>query len=108
MQPLAFVIYNSVIIMTDVPTVQSQIKIIFSSPIAALLWAGSLWTFPVASSSHGLTCLLQSKMEFLLGNPFTTPVGHCIGKLTYVSGMTTYRDALTLPKACLFLFRSIF
>ncbi|KAM9717007.1 TOM1-like protein 2 isoform 2-T2 [Menidia menidia] len=35
-----------------------------------------------SSLSHGLTCLLSSKMEFLLGNPFSTPVGHCIERAT--------------------------
>uniref|UniRef100_A0A3B5AFD3 Target of myb1 like 2 membrane trafficking protein n=2 Tax=Stegastes partitus TaxID=144197 RepID=A0A3B5AFD3_9TELE len=40
--------------------------------------------FPHVSSlsSHGLTCLLSSKMEFLLGNPYSTPVGHCIERAT--------------------------
>ncbi|KAF3704617.1 TOM1-like protein 2 Target of Myb-like protein 2 [Channa argus] len=35
-----------------------------------------------SSSSHGLTCLLSSKMEFLLGNPYSTPVGHCVERAT--------------------------
>ncbi|XP_030610323.1 TOM1-like protein 2 isoform X4 [Archocentrus centrarchus] len=40
--------------------------------------------FPHVSSlsTHGLTCLLSSKMEFLLGNPYSTPVGHCIERAT--------------------------
>lgn len=37
-------------------------------------------------------------MEFLLGNPFSTPVGHCIGELIYVSGLTPCRDVFTRPK----------
>lgn len=47
--------------------------------------------FPHVSlpSSHGLTCLLSGKMEFLLGNPFTTPVGHCIGKELGILGTET-------------------
>ncbi|XP_057681913.1 TOM1-like protein 2 isoform X2 [Corythoichthys intestinalis] len=44
-------------------------------------WA--CWKFPhVATSFPGLTCLLTAKMEFLMGNPFTTPVGHCIERAT--------------------------
>ncbi|XP_038130050.1 TOM1-like protein 2 isoform X2 [Cyprinodon tularosa] len=35
----------------------------------------------IAAVVHGLTCL-SSKMEFLLGNPFSTPVGHCIERAT--------------------------
>lgn len=37
-------------------------------------------------------------MEFLLGNPFSTPVGHCIGESTYVSGLTQCGDVLTRLK----------
>lgn len=52
--------------------------------------------------------LLQNKMEFLLGNPFSTPVGHCIGELTCVSGAATCGDAATPPKACLDLLSVIY
>ncbi|XP_051925254.1 TOM1-like protein 2 isoform X2 [Hippocampus zosterae] len=40
--------------------------------------------FPDVSTSPfpDLNCLLTGKMEFLLGNPYSTPVGHCIEKAT--------------------------
>ncbi|XP_061611459.1 TOM1-like protein 2 isoform X3 [Phyllopteryx taeniolatus] len=40
--------------------------------------------FPDGATSRfsELTCLLTAKMEFLMGNPYSTPVGHCIERAT--------------------------
>lgn len=79
LQPLVPFIYNRPTPMTDIVAVQSRKRSGFVEQLRCSV--GGTWlTFPhVSSSSHGLTCLLSSKMEFLLGNPYSTPVGHCIG-----------------------------
>uniref|UniRef100_A0A7N6BDE6 Target of myb1 like 2 membrane trafficking protein n=1 Tax=Anabas testudineus TaxID=64144 RepID=A0A7N6BDE6_ANATE len=83
MQPLKPFIYNRPARLMGLPTVQSHQK---SGVLSQLRRAvgGTCWTFSQVSSpsSHGLTCLLSNKMEFLLGNPYSTPVGHCIERAT--------------------------
>lgn len=79
LQPLVPFIYKRPTPMTDIIAVQSRKRSGFVDQLRCPV--GGTWlTFThVSSSSHGLTCLLSSKMEFLLGNPYSTPVGHCIG-----------------------------
>lgn len=42
---------------------------------------------PVADRAPGPLSCRQPKMEFLLGNPFSTPVGQCLGKAARRTGL---------------------
>lgn len=70
-------------------------KVEISWPITSLSGRDFMYVSYVSWSSHGLTCLLSSKMEFLLGNPFSTPVGHCIGMYTDVREIALRLESYT-------------
>lgn len=52
---------------------------------------------PVADRAPGPLSCRQPKMEFLLGNPFSTPVGQCLGKAARRTGLGGRRRRPTRP-----------